>query len=59
MPGKQMAIDADLNAGLLMLKKHRREEKHLLLKQTFIWSNGWIFKICKGDAIAQVLLLRL
>ena len=57
MPGKQMAIDADLNAGLLTPEeaKHRRME--VATEADFYGSMDGASKFVKGDAIAGVLIL--
>ena len=57
MPGKQMAIDADLNAGLLSQEqaKHRREE--ISQEADFYGSMDGASKFVKGDAIAGILIL--
>ncbi len=57
MPGKQMAIDADLNAGLLTPEeaKHRRME--IATEADFYGSMDGASKFVKGDAIAGVLIL--
>ncbi|MDV2077609.1 flagellar biosynthesis protein FlhA [Marinobacter xestospongiae] len=57
MPGKQMAIDADLNAGLINQDeaKHRREE--IAQEADFYGSMDGASKFVKGDAIAGLLIL--
>lgn len=57
MPGKQMAIDADLNAGLMSQEqaKHRREE--IAYEADFYGSMDGASKFVKGDAIAGILIL--
>ena len=57
MPGKQMAIDADLNAGALTTEeaKHRREE--ISKESDFYGSMDGASKFVKGDAIAGILIL--
>ena len=44
LPGKQMAIDADLNAGIIdqEIAKARREE---IAQESDFWLYGWRFKI--------------
>ena len=56
LPGKQMAIDADLNAGIIDQKLLKRDVKKSRKSQTF-WLNGWRFKIRRGDAIGGMLIL--
>ncbi|BDY04041.1 flagellar biosynthesis protein FlhA [Ferrimonas sp. YFM] len=57
MPGKQMAIDADLNAGLINQEqaKHRREE--VAKEADFYGAMDGASKFVKGDAIAGILIL--
>jgi flagellar biosynthesis protein FlhA len=57
MPGKQMAIDADLNAGLINQDeaKHRRSE--IAQEADFYGSMDGASKFVKGDAIAGLLIL--
>ncbi|MGO1503100.1 MAG: flagellar biosynthesis protein FlhA [Marinobacter sp.] len=57
MPGKQMAIDADLNAGLVNQDeaKHRREE--IATEADFYGSMDGASKFVKGDAVAGLLIL--
>ncbi|MFN8139859.1 MAG: flagellar biosynthesis protein FlhA [Fimbriimonadales bacterium] len=57
MPGKQMSIDADLNAGLITeaeAKKRRKEIKH---ESDFYGSMDGASKFIKGDAIAAILII--
>jgi flagellar biosynthesis protein FlhA len=57
MPGKQMAIDADLNAGLINQDdaRHRREE--IAQEADFYGSMDGASKFVKGDAVAGLLIL--
>ncbi len=57
MPGKQMAIDADLNAGLIDQEeaKHRRAE--VAQESDFYGAMDGASKFVKGDAIAGILIL--
>ena len=57
MPGKQMAIDADLNAGAIdqAMAKQRREE--ISQESDFFGSMDGASKFVKGDAIAGLLIL--
>lgn len=57
MPGKQMAIDADLNAGIIdhISAKHRREE--VAKEADFYGSMDGASKFVRGDAIAGMLIL--
>ena len=55
MPGKQMAIDADLNSGLIQNKKLEKEEK--IFKGMQIFMELWMeLLIVKGDAIAGIII---
>jgi flagellar biosynthesis protein FlhA len=57
MPGRQMAIDADLNAGVLNREeaKHRREE--VREEADFYGAMDGASKFIRGDAIAGILIL--
>ena len=57
MPGKQMAIDADLNAGVIDQEtaKHRREE--ISQESDFFGSMDGASKFVRGDAVAGLLIL--
>ncbi len=57
LPGRQMAIDADLNAGLLTREeaKHRREE--VRSEADFYGSMDGASKFVRGDALAGILIL--
>jgi flagellar biosynthesis protein FlhA len=57
LPGKQMAIDADLNAGVIdqEMAKQRREE--IAQESDFFGSMDGASKFVKGDAIAGLLIL--
>ncbi len=56
MPGKQMAIDADLNAGLIdeQQAKHRREE--IAQEADFYGAMDGAAKFVRGDAIAGIII---
>src|SRR5438477_2066043 len=56
MPGKQMAIDADLSAGLIDEKEARRRRKHLEDESSFYGAMDGASKFVRGDAIAGVLV---
>lgn len=47
MPGKQMAIDADLNAGLITDEQARVRRKEIAAEADFYGGNGWCFKVCE------------
>jgi flagellar biosynthesis protein FlhA len=57
MPGKQMAIDADLNAGLLTPEEAKLRRAEIATEADFYGSMDGASKFVKGDAIAGVLIL--
>ncbi|MPT49267.1 MAG: flagellar biosynthesis protein FlhA [Sphingobium sp.] len=57
MPGKQMAIDADLNAGLLTPEEAKIRRAEVATEADFYGSMDGASKFVKGDAIAGVLIL--
>jgi flagellar biosynthesis protein FlhA len=57
MPGKQMAIDADLNAGLIDEKEARRRRKALEDESGFFGAMDGASKFVRGDAIAGLLVV--
>jgi flagellar biosynthesis protein FlhA len=57
MPGKQMAIDADLNAGLVDEKEARRRRKTLEDESGFYGAMDGASKFVRGDAIAGLLVV--
>jgi flagellar biosynthesis protein FlhA len=57
MPGKQMAIDADLNAGLIGEEEARRRRKEIAQEADFFGSMDGASKFVRGDAIAGILIL--
>jgi flagellar biosynthesis protein FlhA len=57
MPGKQMAIDADLNAGLLTPDEAKLRRQEVATEADFYGSMDGASKFVKGDAIAGVLIL--
>ncbi|MFM9983305.1 MAG: flagellar biosynthesis protein FlhA [Burkholderiales bacterium] len=57
MPGKQMAIDADLNAGLINEADARRRRKEVGQEAEFYGSMDGASKFVRGDAIAGILIL--
>src|SRR6516164_1615256 len=57
MPGKQMAIDADLSAGLIEEKEARRRRKTLEDESRFFGAMDGASKFVRGDAIAGLLVL--
>ncbi len=56
MPGKQMAIDADLNAGLIDENEARRRRKEVASEADFYGSMDGASKFVRGDAIAGILI---
>ena len=57
MPGKQMAIDADLNAGLIDAEAAKTRRKDVANEADFYGSMDGASKFVKGDAIAGMLIL--
>ncbi|MFN5164365.1 MAG: flagellar biosynthesis protein FlhA [Pseudomonadota bacterium] len=57
MPGKQMAIDADLNAGMIDEKEARRRRAEVAEEADFFGSMDGASKFVRGDAIASLLIL--
>ena len=57
MPGKQMAIDADLNAGLIDEKEAKRRRIEVGEEAEFFGSMDGASKFVRGDAIAGMLIL--
>src|ERR1700730_8832087 len=57
MPGKQMAIDADLSAGLVDEKEARRRRKQLEDESAFYGAMDGASKFVRGDAIAGLLVV--
>ncbi|WP_448583271.1 flagellar biosynthesis protein FlhA [Thermocrinis sp.] len=57
MPGKQMSIDADLNAGLITEEEARRRRAQLEQEASFYGSMDGASKFIRGDAIAALIIL--
>src|SRR3954463_10040166 len=57
MPGKQMAIDADLNAGLINEKEAKRRRAEVGEEAEFFGSMDGASKYVRGDAMAGLLIL--
>ena len=57
MPGKQMAIDADLNAGILTPEEATARREEVTKEADFYGSMDGASKFVKGDAIAGILIL--
>ncbi len=57
MPGKQMAIDADLNAGILTQEEAAERREEVRAEADFYGSMDGASKFVRGDAIAGILIL--
>jgi flagellar biosynthesis protein FlhA len=57
MPGKQMAIDADLNAGIIREDDARRRRAEVAQEADFYGSMDGASKFVRGDAIAGIIIL--
>ena len=57
MPGKQMAIDADLNAGLIQQEEAQKRRAEVGQEADFFGSMDGASKFVRGDAIAGILIL--
>jgi flagellar biosynthesis protein FlhA len=57
MPGKQMAIDADLNAGLITQEEARTRRSEVRAEADFYGSMDGASKFVRGDATAGILIL--
>ncbi|MEH6478929.1 MULTISPECIES: flagellar biosynthesis protein FlhA [Pseudoalteromonas] len=57
MPGKQMAIDADLNAGFISAEQARDRREEVTREADFYGSMDGASKFVKGDAIAGIVIL--
>jgi flagellar biosynthesis protein FlhA len=57
MPGKQMAIDADLNAGLIGEDEARKRRAEVAQEADFYGSMDGASKFVRGDAVAGILIL--
>ena len=56
MPGKQMAIDADLNAGLIDEKTARERRESIIQDANFYGAMDGSSKFVKGDAVAGIII---
>lgn len=56
LPGKQMSIDADLNAGLITEAEARRRRQELALEADFYGAMDGASKFVRGDAIAGLVI---
>lgn len=57
LPGKQMAIDADLNAGLINQQQARQRRKDVTQEADFYGSMDGASKFVRGDAVAGIMVL--
>ncbi|MCH7345291.1 flagellar biosynthesis protein FlhA [Pelomonas sp. CA6] len=57
LPGKQMAIDADLNAGLINQEQAQRRRREVGTEADFYGAMDGASKFVRGDAIASILIL--
>lgn len=57
LPGKQMAIDADLNAGLISQEDAKARRKEIAKEADFYSAMDGASKFVRGDAIAGILIL--
>ena len=56
MPGKQMAVDADLNAGLIDDAEAKKRRQEILTEANFYGAMDGSSKFVKGDAIAGIII---
>lgn len=56
MPGKQMAVDADLNAGLIDDKEAKKRRAEILQEANFYGAMDGSSKFVKGDAVAGIII---
>jgi flagellar biosynthesis protein FlhA len=56
LPGKQMAIDADLNAGIIDENQARRRRQEVSMEADFYGAMDGASKFVKGDAIAAIVI---
>jgi flagellar biosynthesis protein FlhA len=57
MPGKQMAIDADLNAGIIDQEEAKKRRAEISAEAEFYGSMDGASKFVRGDAVAGILIL--
>ncbi len=57
LPGKQMAIDADLNAGLINQEQAQQRRREIAMEADFYGAMDGASKFVRGDAIAGILIL--
>ncbi len=56
MPGKQMAIDADLSSGLINEQEAKERRKNIQRESEFFGAMDGATKLVKGDAIASIII---
>ncbi len=56
MPGKQMSIDADLNAGIIDNEEARRRRAEIAMEADFYGSMDGASKFVRGDAVAGIMI---
>ncbi|MDX1519295.1 MAG: flagellar biosynthesis protein FlhA [Gammaproteobacteria bacterium] len=57
MPGKQMGIDADLNAGMITVEEAKQRRQEIAQESDFYGSMDGASKFVRGDAVAGILIL--
>ncbi len=57
MPGKQMAIDADLNTGVIDQQEAKQRRQEIIMEADFYGSMDGASKFVRGDAVAGLLIL--
>ncbi|HLZ75649.1 flagellar biosynthesis protein FlhA, partial [Phenylobacterium sp.] len=57
MPGKQMAVDADLSSGLIDQEEAKRRRKELEQESTFFGAMDGASKFVRGDAVAGLIIV--
>lgn len=57
MPGKQMSIDADLNAGLITENKARERRRKIQMEADFYGAMDGASKFVRGDAVAALVII--
>ncbi len=57
MPGKQMAIDADLNAGLITQEEAQQRRREIAMEADFYGAMDGASKFVRGDAVAGIVIL--
>ncbi len=57
MPGKQMSIDADMNAGLITEQEARRRRRAIESEADFYGAMDGASKFVKGDAVAGIIII--